>query len=110
MSRAGIGRLGIEQLSVFGLPPVDFVKLAADLGCGCISIGLTGFGYNPHAYPAFSLRDDVGMRRELMAAMRDRGVAISLGEGCIIRPHATFAPRPPIWTSCGSSAWNGSIR
>jgi sugar phosphate isomerase/epimerase len=87
MSRAGIGRLGIEQLSVFGLPPVDFVNLAADLGCDCISIGLTGLGYNPHGYPAFSLRDDVRMRRELTAAMRDRGVAISLGEGCIIRPH-----------------------
>ncbi|TDT98292.1 hypothetical protein EDD99_6519 [Streptomyces sp. 846.5] len=26
-------RLGIECLSVSGLPPVDFVCLAADLGC-----------------------------------------------------------------------------
>jgi sugar phosphate isomerase/epimerase len=43
-------------------------------------------GYNPHGYPAFSLRDDVVMRREVRAAMRDRGVAIALGEGCIIRP------------------------
>jgi len=81
-----MGRLGIEQLSVFGLPPVPFINLAADLGCACISIGLTGIGYNPHGYPAFSLRDDVGMRREMKAAMRDRGVAIALGEGCIIRP------------------------
>jgi sugar phosphate isomerase/epimerase len=80
-----MGRLGIEQLSVFGLPPVDFINLAADLGCNCISAGLTGLSYNPHGYPAFSLRDDVGMRREMRAAMRDRGVAISLGEGCIIR-------------------------
>ena len=83
-----MGRLGIEQLSVFGLPPVDFINMAADLGCGCISTGLTGFAYNPHGYPAFSLRDDVGLRREMQAAMRDRGVAISLGEGCIIRPHS----------------------
>jgi sugar phosphate isomerase/epimerase len=82
------GRLGIEQLSVFGLPPVDLVNLAADLGCSCISTGLTGFGYNPHGYPAFSLREDAGLRRELRAAMRDRGVAISLGEGCIIRSGA----------------------
>jgi sugar phosphate isomerase/epimerase len=79
------GRLGIEQLSVFGLPPVEFVHLAAELGCSCISTGLTGFGYNPHGYPAFSLREDAGLRRELQAALRDRGVAISLGEGCIIR-------------------------
>jgi len=74
-------------LSVFGLPPVDFVNLAAALGCSCISTGLTGIGYNPHGYPAFSLRDDVAMRREMKAAMRDRGVGISLGEGCIIRPN-----------------------
>jgi sugar phosphate isomerase/epimerase len=83
-----MGRLGIEQLSVFGLPPVEFINLAADLGCSCISTGLTGIAYNPHGYPAFSLRDDVGLRREMKAAMRDRCVAISLGEGCIIRPHS----------------------
>jgi sugar phosphate isomerase/epimerase len=88
MSRGPLRRLGIEQLSVFGLPPVDFINLVADLGCSCISTGLTGFAYNPHRYPAFSLRDDVHMRRELTAAMRDRGVVISLGEGCIIRPHS----------------------
>ena len=87
MSRGRVARLGIEQLSVFGLPPVEFINLAADLGCDCISSGLTGFGYNPHGYRAFSLRDDIGLRREMKAAMRDRGVAISLGEGCIIRPH-----------------------
>jgi sugar phosphate isomerase/epimerase len=87
MKRADSVRLGIEQLSVFGLPPVDFVDLAATLGCSCISVGLTGMGYNPHGYPAFSLRDDVSMRREMRAAMRDRGVAIALGEGCVIRPN-----------------------
>ena len=65
MKRADSVRLGIEQLSVFGLPPVDFVDLAATLGCSCISVGLTGMGYNPHGYPAFSLRDDVSMRREM---------------------------------------------
>ena len=88
MSRGCTGRLGIEQLSVFGLPPVDFINLAADLGCDCISSGLTGFSYNPHGYAAFSLRDDAGLRREMRAAMRDRGIAISLGEGCIIRPES----------------------
>ena len=29
MSHGRTGRLGIEQLSVFGLPPVDFISLAA---------------------------------------------------------------------------------
>jgi sugar phosphate isomerase/epimerase len=75
-----MNRLGIEQLSVFGLPPVEFVTLAADLGCDAISTGLTGFGFNPHHYAA--------LRREMTAAMRDRGIAISLGEGCNIRADA----------------------
>ena len=79
-------RLGIEQLSAFSLPPVNFVHLVADLGCQCFSAGLVGLGYNPNHYPDFSLREDKAMRRATIAAMRERGVAISLGEGCIIRP------------------------
>jgi len=81
-------RLGIEQLSVFGLPPVEFVNLAANLGCSCISSGMTGLSYNPHGYPAFSLRDDAALRREMRAAMRDRGVVISLAEICVIRANS----------------------
>ena len=78
--------LGIENISVFGLPPVEFVNLAADLGCQHISTGLISFGYNPHGYAPFSLRDDKALRREMIAAMHDRGVSISLGEGLAVRP------------------------
>ncbi|CAN7588730.1 TIM barrel protein [Phenylobacterium sp. LjRoot225] len=78
--------LGIENISVFGLPPVEFVTLAADLGCQHISTGLTAWGYNPHGYAPFSLRDDAALRREMNAAMRDRGVSIALGEGLTVRP------------------------
>ena len=78
--------LGIEMISVFGLPPVEFVTLAADLGCQHISTGLASFGYNPHNYPSFSLRDDAALRREVVAVLRDRGVSISLGEGFNVRP------------------------
>jgi sugar phosphate isomerase/epimerase len=81
-----VTELGIEAISVFGLPPVEFVILAADLGCRHISTGLTAFPYNPHGYAFFSLRDDPVLRREMLAAMRDRGVTISLGEGLTVRP------------------------
>lgn len=40
-------RLGIELLSVFGMPPVTFVSLAADLNCRYISTALTSNPYNP---------------------------------------------------------------
>ena len=73
---------------MFGLPPVDFVNLAADLGCRYIATGLTAIPYNPHGYPPFSLRDDPALRREMVAAMNDRGVSISLGEGLLVRDGA----------------------
>lgn len=78
--------IGIENISVFGMPPVDFVTLAADLGCQHISTGLTGYDFGVHPYPVFSLRTDLHLRREMQAAMRDRGISISLGEGCAVRP------------------------
>jgi sugar phosphate isomerase/epimerase len=77
--------VGIEFLSVFSLPPVQFVNLAADLGVQHISTGLTSMPYNPHGYPPWSLREDRALRHEMIAAMRDRGVSISLGEGFSVR-------------------------
>jgi sugar phosphate isomerase/epimerase len=79
-------RLGIEHQTVFGLPPVEFVHLAADVGCHCIAIALVGGPYNPHGYEPFSLRDDPALRRAMSTAMHDREVSISLGEGFIVRP------------------------
>ena len=78
--------LGIENISVFNLPPVEFVTLAADLGVQHISTGLMSYGYNPHGYAPYSLLEDAPLRREMIAAMRDRGVSISLGEGFTVRP------------------------
>jgi len=82
--------LSIEFISVFGLPPDEFVHLAADLGCGYISTGLSPLlsnpPCNPHGYPAWSLRDDAALRRALLAALRDRNVRIGVGEGFLIRP------------------------
>jgi len=80
--------LGIEFISVFGLPPVDFVHLAADLGCRYISTSLTGARLESLGYPAFSLRDDVRLRKDLLSAMGERDVSISLGEGMVIVPDA----------------------
>lgn len=80
-----MAELGIEAISVFGLPPLDYVNLAADLGCRHISTGLSAFPYNPHGYVPFSLRDDAQLRKDMIAAMAARGVDISLGEGLTVR-------------------------
>lgn len=75
--------LGLELLTVLGLGPVEHVTLAADLGCTAVSMGLARLPerFNPHGYRAWSLREDAGLRRELKAALADRGVAISIAEG-----------------------------
>ena len=80
--------LGIEFISVVGLPPVEFVHLAADLGCRHISTSLTGARLESPGYPEFSLSDDARLRQDLLTAMDDRGVSISLGEGMVITPDA----------------------
>jgi sugar phosphate isomerase/epimerase len=77
-----VNPLGVERLCVFGMPPVEFVQLAAGLDCRCIGVGLTAMRYyNPHGYSDWSLRDDPALRREMLAAMRDHDVGISLCEG-----------------------------
>ncbi len=88
-------RLGIEMLSGLGLPPLEMVNLAADLGCAHISTGLWQMpaAYNPLGYPDWSLRDDAALRRELIATLRDRSVSISLGEGFAVRPGVNMADR-----------------
>jgi sugar phosphate isomerase/epimerase len=83
-----MSRLGIELLSTFAMPPVEYVRLAAELGCGHVSSGLTGLPWDIEGHPAWSLRDDPELRRQMKAALRETGVKIGLGEGFIVRPGA----------------------
>jgi sugar phosphate isomerase/epimerase len=78
--------LSIDFISVFGLPPVQFVALAAELGCQHISMALAPMPANPHGYPVWSLREDSTLRRATLSALQDYGVTISLGEGFLVRP------------------------
>ncbi len=80
-----MNRIGIDALSVFGLPPVDFIGVAADLGCGHISTGIGPVGQNLSNSPPWTLRD-AAVRREMLAALRDRDIAIGLGEGLVVGP------------------------
>ena len=88
-----MNRLGIETISVFALPPVEFVRLAGDLGLGHVSMGLTSLPINPHGYAPFDLRSDAGLRRDTKLALADNGICISLAEGLTIRPGIAAADR-----------------
>jgi sugar phosphate isomerase/epimerase len=97
-------RLGIGFLGGFGLPPVEFVNLTADLGCRYMSAVVQGLPLVPLGYPPFSLKDDVALRRDMLAAMDHRGVTISLGDGFLVLPGAempTFCPDLDILAELG---------
>jgi sugar phosphate isomerase/epimerase len=80
-------RLAVGFLSVFALPPVEFVNLAADLGCQHISTVVQGQPLVPLGFPPFSLKNPA-LRKNLLGAMHDRGVTISLGDGFLVLPGA----------------------
>jgi sugar phosphate isomerase/epimerase len=80
------GPLGIEHQTALGLPPVELVNLAADLGCPYLGIVLSTRQFNPHNYPPYSLLEDAALRRRMKSAMSDRGVSVFLGDGIVIYP------------------------
>jgi hypothetical protein len=60
------------MLSVFGMPPIEFVQLVADLGCRYITTGMVGFApLKALDYQPYSLRDDPRLRQGLLAALPD---------------------------------------
>ena len=78
-------QLGIDCLSIFGMPPVPFIEMTADLGCSSISLGLP-VRYNPENYPTYSLKDPL-TQRETKAALNDHGVSLIVGEGFFVLPN-----------------------
>ena len=80
-----MNRLGLDGQTLFGMPPVEYVMLAAELGCSHVSMGLGPVPWKLDRFPDWSLRDSIGLRREMVAAMHDRGVVFAQGEGCIVR-------------------------
>lgn len=88
-----IERLGIEAQTVFGMPPVDYVRFASRLGCSEISISLVPPPWNPCGFPAWSLRDDPDLRRATLSVLNDTGVALSSAEGFTIRAGVSMEDR-----------------
>ncbi len=74
--------LGIERLCLFGMPPTDHVRLADDLDCRVIGIGLDATqAYNPHGYADWSLKRDPALRKAMIKSLREHDVTIGLCEG-----------------------------
>jgi sugar phosphate isomerase/epimerase len=91
---ASLEQLGLEWQTVFGLAPVDYVNLAADLGCSFVAVTLVPGPDNPYGFEPWSLREDA-LRREMVAAMKDRAVSISIAEGFTVRPGCDISAIEP---------------
>lgn len=79
--------LSLEFISVFGMPPAQFIELAAELGCQHITTPPRPSGfYNPENFPPWNLVQDAALRRETRAALAANGISISLGEGLVVLP------------------------
>jgi len=84
-------RLAIEFISVFAMPPPDFVALSAEMGVSRIGLAAAPITANPHGYPAWDLRSDAALLRETRAALAAHGVSLALGEGFLVMPGIEIA-------------------
>ena len=78
--------LGLEYLTVFGLPVLEYVDLAARVGCDFVSLNFAGAANRSAEFPVESLRSDAQLRRAVTQAAQRNGIAISLVEGFGIIP------------------------
>jgi sugar phosphate isomerase/epimerase len=102
-------RLAIDFISMLGMPPLEFVAFAAEVGCPQITLAPAPMTANPHGYPAWSLADDAGLRRDLHAALRASGVELMAAEGYFLRPGAEAADAAgflDLWAELGAPSVN----
>jgi sugar phosphate isomerase/epimerase len=84
-------RIAIDFISVMGLPPVEFVELAAKLGVGYIGLAPAPLTSNPHNYPEWTLRGNPALVKDTARALKDNGVTVSVSDGFLIWPAASVS-------------------
>jgi sugar phosphate isomerase/epimerase len=84
-------RLALEFISVLGMPPVQYVELAARLGVTQIGFSPKAITANPYGFAPFHLANDPALLRATKAALMANGVKASLGEGFLIMPGLEIA-------------------
>ena len=97
--------IGLDFISALGMPPVDYIRMAAKLGFAEVSLAPRPITANPHGYPAWSLPEDAALVREVKAALADTGLRVSSGEGCFLMeqlPADTHAATLDIFADLGT--------
>lgn len=78
--------IALDILTVMGMEPLPYIKLAAGLGCRHIGMSATPIVRIPEIYPEWSLRDNPSLVRDVKVALLDHGISIQLGEGFLLNP------------------------
>jgi sugar phosphate isomerase/epimerase len=87
------GGIGLEYLSVFGMPLPDYVALAARLECDFVTVNFRGAA-NAQAYPApEALKESRSTRRRFAAALVDHGMRLQLVEGFAVTADSSAEDR-----------------
>ncbi len=73
--------LGLEYLTVMGCHPLDYVRIAADIGCRHVAFHTSALDFPGMPPPAPSIFADAALRREVKAAIDDLGLSVHLVDG-----------------------------
>ena len=73
--------LGLEYLTVMGCPALDYVKIAADIGCSHIAFHTRALDFPGMPPPAPSIFEHARLRGEVVAAIADHGLSVHLVDG-----------------------------
>lgn len=84
-------RLGLEYLSVFGMPLLDYAEGAARLGCDFISLNFAGVSNLLPPYQAENLKEDAGLRARLKRRLGELGLGVGIAEGFALFPDVPVA-------------------
>jgi sugar phosphate isomerase/epimerase len=84
-----MNRLGLEYLTLLGVRPDAFVRIAAEAGCAHVALMPALPDFAPSGSQPWSLLDDPVLRRETKAALADTGVSLALMDGLALFPHST---------------------
>jgi sugar phosphate isomerase/epimerase len=73
--------LGLEYLTVIGCHPIDYVRIAADIGCAHVAFHTSALDFPGMPPPAPSIFEDANLRKEVIAALADHGLSVHLVDG-----------------------------
>lgn len=73
--------LGLEYLTVMGCHPLDYARIAADIGCAHVAFHTSALDFPGMPPPAPSIFADAALRREVKAAIDDLGLSVHLVDG-----------------------------